>query len=255
MVVTLERVESTLNTERRRHDRYPIRLPVEIGRGKRTLTGHTEDVSLSGLYVFCPAPPPLRELVRMQIQLPDGRPPLQLMGMAIHVVPANDPSGRPPGIGLQLFGNDPETKERWSRFVGTIRASSAPKPGPQPVRELQARKPRTPELRIAPRSIEDLESAYQLACSGALTVRTDVFLDAGRKVELSFVHPTTRKTLTLRGSAGARVQTPGFEGLTVELTDFSELEREQFLDFIADDVYITIELELDEPSELLASNG
>ena len=245
---------STSNIERRRHDRYPVRLPAEIGRGKRMIAGYTQDVSLGGLYVVCSDPPPLRELVRLQIALPDGRPPLRLMCMAIHVAPGNDASGAPSGMGLQLFGNDAETKERWSRFISSVRTSTPPNVVPLPRPSSAARK-RIPELRISPRTIVDLETAFRVACSGALTVRTDVCLDPGRVVELCFVHPLSKKTISLRGEVGPRIEAPGFEGLSVKLIDFSELEREQFHDFIADDVYITIELELEEPSELLASNG
>lgn len=234
-------------TEQRRHDRYQLTLSAVIERGKRQIPCQTADISLSGLFLRIDTPPPMRELVKVQVDLQDGHAPIQLMGMAVRVLQPGNPFGKAPGVGVQLFGVDPETLSRWAKFLGSVRKRSGRPSDPVPLRaSLPAAKPRTPELRIQPRGREELEMIYHRACLGPIQVRTDVYLDAGRDVKLCFVHPETKKTMTVDGRVLARVTQPQ-AGISVQVA-LDQKRRAELSDFVYEEIYITIDLDIDEPS-------
>ena len=82
------------------------------------LVGESEDVSVTGLFVACAEVPPLRQL--LTIELSDtihGR--VKVLGMAVY--DAEPRPNRRQGIGIQLFGNDPDAKRRWDAFVKSLR--------------------------------------------------------------------------------------------------------------------------------------
>ena len=72
--------------ERRRHPRYPLRVPVRAARGSEEpcAPGHSIDISLEGVLIrIPPVAPPARpgDRVLMSFRLPDGA--LLLIGTAV----------------------------------------------------------------------------------------------------------------------------------------------------------------------------
>ena len=58
---------------KRRDVRYQVRFPVQMTAGRRKSTLFAEDVSRRGLFLRTDTPPPLRQLVRIQLVLPPGQ--------------------------------------------------------------------------------------------------------------------------------------------------------------------------------------
>ena len=106
----------------RQYERFPTDLRATLIKGKTEVPGRVVDVSFSGLFFTTDNPPPLRDLVKLEIELPSGEA-MRILGMAVHVVrPARGQRQRP-GVGVQLFGIGPDIRAAWDRFVAGVRAS------------------------------------------------------------------------------------------------------------------------------------
>jgi len=112
--------------ERRRDKRLPVELPITLKVGKKATFGTTVNVSFHGMSVHIDEPPPIRQLVQVELDLAPGKAFSAHM-MVVHVADKN--------IGLEFFGrsNNPD----WDEFVqGTMRSPttnprlSAPPPLP-----------------------------------------------------------------------------------------------------------------------------
>lgn len=102
---------------------------MELVIGKSRVLAETGDVSFGGLFIQTEEPPPLRQLVKIMMRLPPEDQPVVLMGMAVFVE-RRRAAGEKPGIGVQLFGLSPETREHWERFVRHVRSMPA-RPSPE----------------------------------------------------------------------------------------------------------------------------
>lgn len=237
--------------EKRRHDRFVVRLPVELAVGKKTSSGETVDVSFGGLFVHTSGPPPLRQLVKVGLRLPPKDTPISLMAMAVFV---EEDSGRPDrGVGLQLFGLDPSSRERWETFVKHVRTLprvekvSEQRASLTPIEDEPPSWDRVrPEIRIQVHRVEDLQRILEREVArGRIYVRTPLYLEPGRHVELQIIHPRGGRTFVLLGEVDQKVERPGFEGLRILLPEPNPEELSAFRSFIADDRPPTIDLEMD----------
>ena len=104
----------------RRYERFPVNLKATLIRGRKSATGRVVDVSFTGLFFTTVEPPPLRDLVKIDLVLPTGGE-TRLLGMAVHVVRASLNSKRRPGVGVQLFGIGPDVRAEWDKFVASVR--------------------------------------------------------------------------------------------------------------------------------------
>lgn len=98
--------------ERRRDKRLPVELPITLKVGKKPLFGTTVNVSFHGMSVHVDDPPPIRQLVQVELDLSPGKP-LTAHMMVVHVVDKI--------VGLEFFGrsNNPD----WDEFVqGAMRS-------------------------------------------------------------------------------------------------------------------------------------
>jgi hypothetical protein len=103
----------------RRDKRYRARLDVRTRIGGRLHALVTEDVSFRGMYLCTEAPPPVRQLIRIDTILPPSGVPFATHGMVVHVIGKDDPSGRPPGVGVQFYGMGDERRV-WESFIQFI---------------------------------------------------------------------------------------------------------------------------------------
>ncbi len=226
-------------SQRRRYERFPIRLPARILRGRQTFEGETVDVSQNGLLIHMEQPPRLRDLVKVEVQLP--RETIRVMGMAVHVVPATH------SVGVQLWGLEPNARDHWLQFVRMVRsgdiiglppAQNLPKPWERAVTGTIK-----PELRVTLASIADLEQVRSRdIANGSLYVRTEVYLEKGVQVRVVFVHPKTDKTFGFDAVVQDVIRNPAFVGLCLTITS-NDANRTAFEDFVNEDVYITIDLD------------
>jgi hypothetical protein len=96
-------------------------MTVSVSRARATFSAQATDISFTGMHLRVETPPPLRELVRLELLLPQGER-LQITAMAVHVSLPGRGRGDVAGVGLQLFGVDPRTKARWDQLVMLARA-------------------------------------------------------------------------------------------------------------------------------------
>jgi hypothetical protein len=103
----------------RRDKRYRTRLNVRTRIGGRLHSLFTEDVSFRGMFLCTEAPPPVRQLIRLETILPPNNVPFATHGMVVYVIPKDDPSGRSPGVGVQFYGMGDE-RRMWESFIQYI---------------------------------------------------------------------------------------------------------------------------------------
>lgn len=223
-----------MGREKRRHDRFFVRLPVTLIIGKSSFSAETVDVSFGGLFLRTSNPPPLRQLVKLTFPLPPEDESIDLMAMAVFV----DKNASPPGAGLKLFGLSPETQLRWEQFVNYVRALPRAKDPPEsdlaePVDTTEDMTPclasLRPELRVTVRSPEDLLTIRSKEFrQGRIYVRTDRELDPSTQVDVLFEHPKTKETFIVLGEIDKRVNRSGFVGLRVLLPSLGPQRLEDF---------------------------
>lgn len=241
-----------MGSEKRRHDRYYVKMPVELVVGKASAPGETVDVSFGGLFLRTPHPPPARQLVKVALKLPPKDRPITLMAMAVFVEPPKSEPEHIPGVGLKLFGMDPSLQERWESFVKYVRTMprtevvSADRASEQPLEDLAARwgGMLIPEIRIKMRTLDDLETILKRELQkGRMYVRTSVYLESGTQVELQLLHPNSNRTYSLTAEVDHRVEQDDFEGLRVKLPNLEGRELSQFQRFVQTGALVTIDLD------------
>lgn len=105
--------------ERRRDRRTSVELPLIVKVGKKAHAVTTENVSFKGLSVRMDEPPPVRNLVQLEIDLPSGR--LTGHAMVVHV---SDKL-----VGLEFFGRG--MGQEWDDYVQSMGRPSVGPPGVQ----------------------------------------------------------------------------------------------------------------------------
>ena len=104
--------------ERRRDTRMRISLPTARIRYGQPESVEMVDASYRGLFVIMHEPPPVRELVKLQVELPSG--PLELHAVVVRIV--EDHLGRP-GVGLRFFALDGQPRATWEQFIRSALSS------------------------------------------------------------------------------------------------------------------------------------
>ncbi len=133
--------------ERRRDRRFPVEAAAVLKIGKKPLTASVTNVSFHGLSLRVEDPPPLRQLVQVELELPNGKP-FSAHAMVVHVEGAR--------VGLEFFGRT--SNADWDEFVqGLVRVSLLP---PDPAAVVRP-PPRPPPA--APPSRRSAELAQQAA--------------------------------------------------------------------------------------------
>lgn len=229
----------TNGSHSRRDVRHRVRIPVTLTVGKRSLQTMTEDVSLRGLFVHTDSPPALRQLVRVEPVLPDGKVP-SLNAMVVFVLPVGNPFRRPPGVGLQLYGMGGEPESVWHAFVravgerqptaGRPEVEIAPVSAADPIRRMHPRL--AVRLRVVPRSIDALIEMWTRDVSrGGMFIETEQTLAEGQVLEVDVVHPESRATFSLRCVVRRIARGSAGRGVGVELCDLDDARRSAFQEF------------------------
>ncbi len=228
--------------DRRRDTRYSIQFPAQlvIGRQKRALM--TSDVSRSGVFLRTDEPLALRQLVRLQLILPDGDLAIAAHGMAVHIVePSKSSPERIPGVGIQFYAIDRETRIAWSAFVKQVEAScpKAPDQTPlksqtaapiaEPIRRHAVRHPAV--LRVKVSTADELVDLYSKNVSkGGMYIETPAKIAIGTSVIVVVIHPQTHDPFLLEAVVRHHDQGPR-NGVGVEFVGLDAATRDSFLDF------------------------
>ena len=213
-----------MGAEQRRDKRYPVKMPARLVQGHDIVHLLTEDVSFRGLFLRTDSPPRLRQLVRIEIDLPSKKQ-FSAHGMAVHVVEAPGTAGRVPGVGVQFYAVDREASAVWDEFVNSIKDSFAtdakkaevlaPPNALDPIRRRFPRYRAPLEVRF--RTIDDLYTAYARDVSkGGIFVTTERVLPAGTEVLLTIVRPDSEASFEVEGIVRRQVRTPALSGVGVE---------------------------------------
>jgi len=108
----------------RAYARVPARLRVGWKTTREFLVAHSENISRGGIFVASDHPPPLREILELSLDLPDGKGPVKTQAEVVHRVTPEEAraSGRRAGAGLQFVGSDDEFRQRLDACVAALLA-------------------------------------------------------------------------------------------------------------------------------------
>src|SRR5262245_11837776 len=228
--------------ERRRDARFPAQLPVLLQVGKSTQTVLTWEVSYRGMFLLTDKPVGDRQLVNLEIQLPDGNritAPTVVVWTRANI----DADGRPAGIGVQFYGIGRDEAAAWQRFVNGLRDAARRRPFPaeapttipdQDPEHGRRRHGRTVAIfKIRPRSLARLHEMYTRDVSrGGMFIVTDQVIPVGNSIKVDVIHPDTHEHFGLECVVRRAMRDPGRTGLGVEFTDMDEERIASFQKFI-----------------------
>jgi hypothetical protein len=230
--------------ENRREARFAIRLPATLLRGKREpLRIDTADVSVHGLFLRTDEPPPIRQLVKVEIVLPASGQRLLFHGMVVFVRKGPD-GGMPAGIGVQLLGLDGDLLATWDEFVRSLapRHSASLRrmeeaADAETVHPLRRRLERTVgELRLRFRTIRDLVAFVGVeVAEPERFVATDLPLPVGMRLRIIAEHPETRATFALEATVRRRAREGETNGVAMDFASLDAGRRAALTAFAGDD--------------------
>jgi len=244
--------------DKRREARYKASIHVLVIRGKEVVSLTTEDVSFRGVFVRMDLPPALRQLVRLEVSLPEGAT-LKVHAMVVFRVPPGGPTVA--GAGMQFYGLEGRERVQWDSFVQSVRdllPKSTPDPAVDPQHPLHGLHglqdgPHDPahgpldaiddrreferhavrfEVRVS--TVDELRTLYTRDISkGGMAVETDMDIAPGTDVGLDLVHPRNGKTFELEATVRRKIRQPGASGLAVQFKAMTPARREELERFIA----------------------
>ena len=94
--------------------RVQTRLQVGWSSPREFLVAYSENISRGGIFVATQNPPPVREMVELLLELPDGQAPAKTNAEVVQCVTAEQAqaTGKTAGAGLQFIGGDEDFRRR-----------------------------------------------------------------------------------------------------------------------------------------------
>ena len=226
---------------RRRFKRIDCGLNVTLKDQRGTHELQTSNVSLHGVHIITDHPPPMRQLVQLNIDL-GSFGAVEVMGMVAWHQYSDDEDGAVdglPGMGIEFFAMSVEHKNEWTQFIHALRAAGEDGgPAPSVVTEPPTEPPGTePTPHMAPPPIPEaalgeppvrrkhpryiscfmlqlrtrqlMRDMYTRDISvGGMFVQTPAPERVNKDVQLVLVHPATKEEFQLAGQV-VRVQKEG----------------------------------------------
>ncbi|MGD8860958.1 MAG: PilZ domain-containing protein [Myxococcales bacterium] len=112
----------------RRSKRFPANhaLRVKCETWERFVQHYAGDVSDGGMFIVTDDPPPLLEVIEVELDLPEGHT-VPLKARVVHVVGSDDvPDGQHPGVGVEFIDLDEQQKRQVHHLVEFARWQGAP---------------------------------------------------------------------------------------------------------------------------------
>ena len=221
--------------DNRREGRYPARIVARVIRKNQAIELLTNDVSFRGVFVRTDAPPALRQLVKVELVLPEH---VIVSGhaMVVHLAPraegASKGEGAVPGIGLQFWGPLDRAQE-WHAFIHDLRARE--RAGMAAARSTDKVRRASERFKLAlPVLLDGKTSMTRDLSENGMAVRTDLAVPVGTRAVLALKagDETTMFDVVVRRA----IDEPGFRGLGVELVDLDPSKRETLVALIRDKV-------------------
>jgi hypothetical protein len=110
---------------RRKSVRVRVSFQGAVLLGRREVSGRVLNINLSGFFIALADAVPDGELVRLELALPDGEPPMSCFGW----VRSCDVAGSG-GAGVQLFAQTREQHDRWVAYYQRVRRELLTPPPP-----------------------------------------------------------------------------------------------------------------------------
>ncbi len=218
-------------SEKRRDVRYPARIVAKISRRHQMIEFLTNDVSFRGVFIRTDAPLALRQLVKLELLLPE-KVIVTGHAMVVHVTPRAEGQakgeGPVPGMGLQFWGPIDRARE-WERFIHDLRArqkaglSSAK--ATDKVRRNSERFKLTLEVELGGEQLMTRDISET-----GMALRTHLAIPVGARAELRL--RAGDRTLVFDAVVRRTIDEPGFRGVGVELVDLPPEARTELLRFL-----------------------
>lgn len=112
--------------QQRAFARVKTRLQVGWASPREFLVAYSENISRGGIFVVTPSPPPLKDVVELLLELPDGPTPARTDAEVIQRITPEQSThlGRIAGAGLQFVGSDDEFRRRLDLCIDNLLANS-----------------------------------------------------------------------------------------------------------------------------------
>ena len=187
----------------------------------------------------------------MRIVVPFAGRALDMHGMTVHVVDYENAGGRTPGIGVQFYGLDRETRETWEATVRHVEGSAPlspdqsrfalPEDTPEPIRRRFQR--HTAVLTVETPSRGDLDAWVTRDISvGGTFIKSEEALKLGAPVMICLSHPENGSTFILDGV----VRHVQLDGVGVEFVGLDDARRQELHEFVQGGILVDEALVLEE---------
>lgn len=214
----------------RRDARYPARIVARIIRRSESLELLTNDVSFRGVFLRTDAPPALRQLVKLELVLPEGTL-VSGHAMVVHASPRPEDEateGRVPGIGLQFWGAI-ENRREWERFIHELRSQQRMGATAAKVTDKVRRASERIKLALEVRLDGTTLMTRDISENG-LALRTELPLTVGLRAEVTL--RAREEVLKFDAIVRRIIDEPDFRGVGVELVDMSADHRDKLARFL-----------------------
>lgn len=219
----------------RRDQRYRAELSALFVRGKEQTRMLTDNVSFRGAFLRTELHATLRQLVRVELTLPDHHV-VHAHAMVAHVIPKSAAKADSvPGIGL-LFWGEVNGRQRWDSYIQELTKVPSlrvvPAAGaPLPERRSSSRFRLKLEVRL-PELPETLALITREVSEDGMSVATDANYPPGLKTRLVLIHPSSDEAFPIDVVVRRHIREPKFTGLGVEFMDKSPELRERLRAFL-----------------------
>ena len=107
---------------RRAFPRVQARFAVRFGTVQDFVLEYAANISAGGVFVHSAEPPPLKTIVRVEMELPGGGPAVPARGLVVHRVTAEEAEARGtiPGMGVQFMDSDDDFRKRIDEAIEKI---------------------------------------------------------------------------------------------------------------------------------------
>jgi len=227
----------------RRETRYPWKLHVTLRCGRTAHTLYTSDVSYRGIFLCTDSPPLLHQLIAIEAALPPDNTIFLSHGMSVFALDeSRKEKHRVPGAGIRFYAQSENDRESWNRFVLYVRENISE----NDMRVAQTARRRYPRMNVKfevkPANIQELNTFFSRNLStGGMLLETEQDLAIGQLLELSILHPITRKGFAIVSVVRRKHLQP--PGLGLEFTGMDARKQEQFQKFIVEGIEAITERE------------
>jgi uncharacterized protein (TIGR02266 family) len=115
-------VQPLSDESRRAFPRVPTQFAVRFATVQDFVLEYAANISAGGVFVHSNDPPPMNSVVRVEMELPGGGPPVPARAMVVHRVTPEEAQakGTLPGMGVQFMDADDEFRRRIDQAIDGI---------------------------------------------------------------------------------------------------------------------------------------